>query len=55
MVLLCAKYLVKASDKAAFLLSLVAAVSLLTSGSAISLPARLGRIISLALSLLVEG
>ena len=53
--LLYAKCLAKASNKAAFLLSFAAAISLLISGSAISLPAQLGRTALLALSLLVKG
>jgi len=52
-VLLRAKCLVKASNKAAFLLSLVAAISLLTGGLALSLPNRLGHTTLLALLLLV--
>ena len=55
MVLLRAKRLAKASNKVAFLLSLAATVSLLTSVSVISSPARPGRTILLASSLLVEG
>ena len=55
MVLLYTKYLVKASDKAAFLLSFIAAVSLLISGLVLNLPNRLGRTVLLALLLLVKG
>jgi hypothetical protein len=48
-----AKRLVKASNKAAFLLSLIAAVSLLIGSLVLSLPDRLGYTISLASLLLV--
>ena len=55
MVLLHTKCLVKAFNKAVFLLSFIAAVSLLISGLILSLPNQPGHIISLALSLLVKG
>ena len=54
MVLLRTKYLVKASNRAVFLSSFVAAVSLLTSSLVSSLPNQLGYTALLALSLLVE-
>ena len=53
--LLYTKHLAKASNKAAFLLSFVAAIFLSISGLVLSLPDRLGRTILLALLLLVKG
>ena len=52
--LLRAKCLVKAFNKVAFLLSLIAAIFSLISSLVLSLPNQLGRTISLALLLLVE-
>ena len=55
MVLLYIKYSAKAFNKAVFLLSFTAAVSLLISGLILSLPNWLGHIILLALLLLIKG
>ena len=55
MVLLYAKYLAKASNKVAFLLSFIAAISLLISGLVLNLPNQLGCTVLLILLLSVEG
>ena len=53
--LLHTKCLAKASNRVAFLLSFIAAISSLISSSVLSLPNRPGRTASLALLLLVKG